>query len=436
MTRTNTRTTGLAKYEAQERLRAEIKILEKTVASTHLQNSHEQAEAWEQLAYKWSQLQPKAKISGKRDSNRISREDATVRASWSNPSSFDVNTSEGWTDSGPNTDEADAMDARRGGGCTGGLGEAPEDQGPRFNTPRFVLDHGSFSRYCERLFTKRKKEHPTLVEFERSKSAVDTQILWTYFMDRASYEEIFDEFGRVAENDAYGVYDISTKDANPVAEAIEVAAKRSGTFSCFDEDDNCYTFCDQVNGRFRKVTGRKVNAEIFRVDFRVLNEDDKYYLPAKLDPSKKESIRPLQRYIDDLVQEGRALMNLAKPTKAERKAESLRREAEKEAVYARNQIGGGQDPKLWENGSARYASRAHPRNTIADRERSRQGFGEQVKSRRRDQSDERTGPVPALAARTRTRREGLRAFNDTDQGWWQAKPGEPTGHATPGPAIG
>ena len=49
-------------------------------------------------------------------------------------------------------------------------------------------------------------------------------------------------------------------------------------------------------------------------------------------------------------------MNLAKPTKAERKAESLRREAEKEAVYARNQIGGGQDPKLWENGSARYAS--------------------------------------------------------------------------------
>ena len=62
MTRTNTRTTGLANTNARKTPRG-IKILEKTVASTHLQNSHEQAEAWEQLAYKWSQLQPKAKIS-------------------------------------------------------------------------------------------------------------------------------------------------------------------------------------------------------------------------------------------------------------------------------------------------------------------------------------------------------------------------------------
>ena len=117
------------------------------------------------------------------------------------------------------------------------------------------------------------------------------------------------------------------------------------------DTDGCRWFFDQVNYRFRKVTGQKINDKLFRVDFRIQNEDDKYYLPAKLDPSKKGSVRPLQRYIDALVEEGRELMNQAKLTKPERKAASLKREADKEWVTVRNQLGGGTNPGQWEHTS-------------------------------------------------------------------------------------
>jgi hypothetical protein len=351
MTRNDTRTTELTTRLSTRLTKPEIRAEIKKREAVLLKMTPAQQYASPEYAdICWLTVRLYGTKSGNHfESDQIERADATLRGSWTG-ARVGVPVDTDWSDEERDTTNVEA-DGCREGWRYGQLSESPEDQGPRFNTPSFLLYYDSFNRYRDRLFEKRKKEHPSLVEFEQFKAGVDSQILRTYFLDHASYEEIFDEFGRVAENDPYGVYDVSTKDATTVEEAVEFASQKNGTFSCFDEDDKCYTFFDVLNRRFRKATARKINDKLFRVDFRVQNEDDKYYLPAKLDPSKKESTRPLQRYIDALVEEGRALMKQAKPTKAERKAASLRREADKERVIARNQLGAGTNPGQWEHTS-------------------------------------------------------------------------------------
>jgi hypothetical protein len=351
MTRKNTRTaeltTRLSTKLTKPEVRAEIKkrealLLKMTPAQQYA--SPEYAEIC------WLTTRLYGTKSGNHfESDRIDRADATLRGSWTG-AGVDVPVDTDWSDEERDTTTVESDGCRNGWGY-GQVSESPEDQGPRFNTPKFVLYYDDYNRYRDRLFKKRKKEHPTLVEFARFKAGVDSQILRTYFLDRASYEEIFEEFGRVAENDPYGVYDVSTKDAATVEEAVEFAAQKNGTWSCVNEDEDCCTFFDKVNNRFRTAVGRKINDKLFRVDFRIQNEDDKYYLPEKLDPSKKGSVRPLQRYVEALVEEGRELMNQAKPTKPERKAASLKREADKEWVIARNQLGAGTNPGQWEHTS-------------------------------------------------------------------------------------
>ncbi len=338
MSRTITPTKDLSKKATEEKLRAEISALEKLVGSPVWGSPEYSA-----LVQKWNRLQPTSRVSRKRFSDRINREDSTLRSQYGAQAFEPV---EGFLDT-------DLTDALALGYFVAVLGETPENPGPRFHTPVWVKDLNLFRKFGSRLANARKKQYPALKEFQQSKSDVDCAILFDYFVDHLSYEGVFSKYSRAANEaeEAYGVYDVGAKEANSVEEAVEFAAQKNGTFSCPDEDDG-FTFFDQVKDQWRKVTARRINDKLFRVDFREQN-DDKYFLPEKLDPSKKESTRHLQRYIQDLVDQGYALLKIAKPKDADRKITREFREDEKERVIARAQLGTGTNPKHFENNTPR-----------------------------------------------------------------------------------
>jgi hypothetical protein len=211
--------------------------------------------------------------------------------------------------------------------------------------------------FGQRLLRNYKKENPTLANFVKSKAVAQTQILFDYFIEHLEYAELYDKY-RQPKND---IYDVSTKDAKTVQEAIEYSAEKNGTFSAFEKGGNVPwdlgggvtklvtpSWFDYVEHKFKIVTARKVNAEIFRVELHN-DVEDAYYLPEKLDPSKKESTRPLQKYIADLVDEGYALLKISKPTEADRKSARQAREASEQQVIARAQLGSGTNPSQYEH---------------------------------------------------------------------------------------
>ena len=351
MTRTNTRTTKPA-LTVKQKLRAEIEQLEAVISKMSPLQRQESPEFTE-LCDKSSRLRGDPKHHY--ESSRIDRADATLRGSWTG-ASVDVPVDTDWSDEERDTTYVEA-DGCRDGWRYGVLSEAPEDQGPRFNKPGWLCS--SYLRYTfgERLLRAYKKEHPTLVDFLKSKAAIQTQILFDYFMDHFSYEEIYDKY-RQPKND---IYDVSTKDAKTVQEAIEYSAEKNGTLTAFrdggdvlwiDEDGEktkvTPSWFDMVEHKFKLVTARKVNAEIFRVE--IHNEvENTYYLPEKLDPTKKGSIRPLARYIADLAAEGYELMKMPKPDATVRAIKRQTRQAEEEMVIAKNQLGEGTNPGQWEH---------------------------------------------------------------------------------------
>lgn len=299
----------------------------------------------------------------RRQSDRINREDATLRGSWlHNPSNTPAD--QDWSD--PDRDLGGIeSDGCRGSWSYGELAEAPEKPGPRFHTPVWVRDRDLRYKFGERLLRMYTKNHPTLKKYIRSKAATETQILFDYFVDHLEYAELYDKHRKPTTE----VYDVSTKDAKTLQEAIEFAAEKNGTFAAFSEDGNTPwvidgktakvtpSWFDNVEHRFKVVSARKVNAETFRVELH--NEvDEQYYLPEKLVPSEK-SARLLQRYIADLVTVGYSLMKIAKRTESDRKAARLAREEEEEREIARVKLGKGVNPHQW----------AHS-NTISDESRS------------------------------------------------------------------
>lgn len=279
---------------------------------------------------------------------RINRADTTLRNSWYH-TPIAVPADDDWSD--PDRDVGSVeSDGSRGGFQYGYLNESPERPGPRFHTPTWVSNIRLFRKYGCALLKSRVKKFPSLADFQRVKSEVDVAILWEYFLDHASYQEIFDKFG-CNQNPAYGVCEVSTSEAASVGDAIELAAKRNGTFAFFDESKDCYVFMDQTVEplkAFRRVVGRKVNAKIFRVNFDC-DSEEKYRLAAKLDPQKCGSTRRMQRYIFDLIDEGYRLLKIAKPDEANRIASRKRRQAEEESGITRAQYGAGTNPKQYEN---------------------------------------------------------------------------------------
>jgi hypothetical protein len=339
----------------EEKLRAEIKQLEVVVKKLPPVLQNESPEL-AQLAEKLGRLHKKRPLfRNNRGSSRISREDATLRGSWlGDPLSAPVDTD--WSDEerDPSTVESDGC---RGGWKYGVLSEAPERLGPRFHTPIWVRNQNQMYTFGRRLLRNYKKEHPTLANFVKSKAATQTQILFDYFIEHLEYAELYDKY-RQPKND---IYDVSTKDANTVQEAIEYSAEKNGTFAAFEEGGTVTwdlgdgdtalvtpSWFDNAEHEWKLVTARKVNAEIFRVELHH-EVEDAYYLPEKLDPSKKDSTRPLQRYIEDLVSEGYKLLKIAKPDANVRAAKRQERQAEEDSVIARNQLGGGANPLQYEH---------------------------------------------------------------------------------------
>jgi hypothetical protein len=350
-----TRTKNPSTKSSEKKLHAEIKQLETAVNEM---NPLQQCGSPEiaQLAGKLARLHKNRKLfNNSYKSDRISREDATLRGSWLQDS-FSAPVDTDWSDEerDPSSVESDGC---RGGWKYGVLSEAPERPGPRFHTPIWVRNRNQMYTFGQRLLRNYKKEHPTLANFVKSKAATQTQILFDYFIEHLEYAELYDKY-RQPKND---IYDVSTKDAKTIQEAIEYSAEKNGTFSAFEEGGNVpwdlgggvtglvtMSWFDYAEHKFKLVTARKVNAEIFRVELH--NEvEDAYYLQEKLDPSKKESTRPLQRYIEDLVCEGYKLMKIAKPDANVRATKRQVRQAEEDAVIARNQLGGGANPLQYEH---------------------------------------------------------------------------------------
>lgn len=272
---------------------------------------------------------------------RINRADSTLRHGWvvsSNSGPADIS-----SDNGIGSIETDGVQ----GFSYGVLAEAPDKDGPRFNAPQWVTDIKLFRSFGRALLEARTKKFPTMDEFQGSKCEVDIQVLWAYFVDHASYEEVFERFCK-GKGETYGTVNISTSDAKNVEQAVKLAAERSGTTSFYDDETSSFMYLDQTATpgpkAFKRITARKVNTEIYRVNFR-LDDGDQYYLPEKLDPSKNNGdTRRLQRYIDDLVNEGYALLGLAKPNEADRELAREERRAEEESQIARAQYGRGTDP--------------------------------------------------------------------------------------------
>lgn len=348
-----TRTTGPTKYVEQQKLRAEIKQLEKAVDKLLPAEQSDSPELAE-LSGKLGRLHKNRTLFwNSYASDRILREDATLQSRYGQQA---FEPAEGFLDT--ELTEAAAL-----GWYVCVLTGTPEHPGLRFHTPVWVKDWDLFAKFGRRLASARKKEFPTLAEFQQSKSETDVAILWDYYVDHISFQEIFAKYSRSETDDAYGVYDVRVEDAkDSIAGAIEFSAQKNGTYSS-DEGNDCYTFFDQVKRGFRKVTARKINDKLFRVDFRV-QSDDRYFLPEKLDPSKKDSTRPLQEYIADLVDQGYLLLKIAKPTDSDRKVARLQREAEQEQVIARAQLSGGTDPKVWESAPADQSSKLSPERLI------------------------------------------------------------------------
>ena len=286
---------------------------------------------------------------------RINREGSILRRSWiSSPTAGPADVTSGDPNRVIASLEADGC---QGGFSYGQLAESPERDGIRFHAPKWISDIDLFGKYSQRLLKDRTKRFPSLAKFQKSKTEVDTQILWSYFVDHAGYEDIYATFSRKkVAAETYGVCDIGTGDAKSLEEAVELAAKRNGTFSVYDQDTNSFTYLDQTAAPgpklLKTIKARKINAEIYRVKFN-LDDDNQYYLSEKLDPSKRGSIRPMQLYIEDLVNEGYALMKMARPTDDDRRAARAVRKAAEKAQVARAQLGKGTNPKIfdsWDNG--------------------------------------------------------------------------------------
>jgi len=370
MSRNNTRTTNPSARSSEKKLRTEIEQLETAVNKIPLLQQHKSPELAD-LAEKLGRLHknkplfrnnPRNKTSSTDNTtltDRINREDATLRGTWlQDPFGASAPVDSDWSDEERDTGLVES-DGCRGGWGYGVLGESPERPGPRFHTPIWVRNRNQRHTFGQRLLRNYKKEHPTLANFVKSKAATQTQILFDYFVEHVEYAELYDKY-RQPKND---IYVVSTKDAKTVQEAIEYSAEKNGTFAAFEEGGNVpwdlgegvtelvTTFWfDNAEHKFKLVTARKVNAEIFRVELH--NEvEDGYYLPEKLDPSKKESTRPLQRYIEDLVCEGYKLLKIAKPDANVRATKRKVRQAEEDAVIARNQLGGGTSAIQYEHTS-------------------------------------------------------------------------------------
>jgi len=350
-----TRTTTLNKFVAEEKLRAEIKQLETAVNEMNPLQQCKSPELAE-LANKLGTLHKnKPLFRNSYGSDRISRQDATLRGAWiQDPLSAPVDAD--WSDEERDTSSVES-DGCRGGWKYGVLSEAPERPEPRFHTPIWVRNRNQMYTFGQRLLRNYKKENPTLANFVKSKAVAQTQILFDYFIEHLEYAELYEKY-RQPKND---IYDVSTKDAKTVQEAVEYSAEKNGTFSAFEEGGNVPwdlgggvtklvtpSWFDYVEHKFKLVTARKVNAEIFRVELHN-DVEDAYYLPEKLDPSKKESTIAMQRYIADLVDEGYRLLKIAKPTDADRKAARQAREASEQQVIARAQLGSGTNPAQYEH---------------------------------------------------------------------------------------
>jgi hypothetical protein len=339
MSRNNTRTKNPSTKSAEEKLRAEMAELERAIERLPLSKqirSHE----FELLTQKCNQLRlgfevRPAQFRGINISDKIDSCDSTLRHEWGN-TRFE------FCDADP-LDKAQSVEVCEAGYDIGIPTGSPENPGPRFSTPRWIKDTNLFREFGHKLLADRTVSHPSLADFEKSKTEVDLKILWAYYLDHQSFSEIFEKYSR-PENE---VYFVSAADAKDCEQAMEIAAERNGTFVAQDDDDDDQnSVFDYASHSWRKVTARKICGEKFRVEFHVVGEDS-YYLDQKLDP--KQSTLPLQRYLKDLVTQGYELTGTEPPTESDRESAREARKAERAAAQERDQYGNGHDPKVLES---------------------------------------------------------------------------------------
>jgi len=340
MTRTITPTKDLSKKATEEKLRAQMVDLERAVERLPLSKQICSRE-FELLTQKCNQLRlgfevRPAQFRGINISDKIDSCDSTLRHEWGN-TRFE------FCDADP-LDKAQSTEFGEAGYDIGIPTGSPENPGPRFSAPTWVKDKNLFREFGRKLLADRTVAHPSLADFEKTKTEVDLKVLWAYYVDHQSFSEIFEKYSR-PEND---VYFVSAAEAKDCEQAMEIAAERNGTFVAQDDDDQNCVF-DYASHSWRKVTARKICGEKFRVEFHVVGEDS-YYLDQKLDP--KQSTLPLQRYLKDLVTQGYELTGTKPPTESDRKAAREARKAEQAAAQERDQYGNGHDPKVLESQAA------------------------------------------------------------------------------------
>jgi hypothetical protein len=338
MSRHNTRTTGSSKFVEQEKLRAELADLGRAIEQMPLSKQISSRE-FELLAQKCNRLRLGFKVRPAqfRSTDKIDTCDSTLRHSWGN-TRFE------FCDADP-LDKVQSVEFSEAGCDIGIPLESPENPGPRFSAPIWIKDLVLFREFGHKLLADRTVSHPSLADFEKSKTEVDLKLLWAYYVDHQSFSEIFEKYSR-PENE---IHFVSAADAKDCEQAMEIAAERNGTFVAQDEDDHQNCVFDYANQAWRKVTARKICGNKFRVEFHVA-DGDSYYLDQKLDP--KKSTLPLQLYLKDLVTQGYELMAVVPPTESDRKTAREAREAERAAAHERDQYGSGHDPKVLESQAA------------------------------------------------------------------------------------
>lgn len=318
------RTKNLSTKSAEKKLRADITDLQRRIDQIPL---HKQLRSPEfaALTAAWNKLHPSDPVTPKNYLNRfrLNREDSCLQADY------------GRAPFEPADDIFEPTDAEdelisRGGYRFGCIAESPEDAGVRFNTPPWVRDIKMFREFGRALLSVRLAKHPTLAEFEKSRSELDCLALWSYFVDRASYTELYEKYRRPANE----LWEVRAEDADSIQGALEFAAEKNGTIALFSKEDG-HSVRDSITGKWYKATVRNLG-KTFRVEVHLAVED-KFYLPEKLDPSK--SVRPLQQYVATLVEEGYELLKIEKPANADREVARQKREAENDSVISRAQYG-------------------------------------------------------------------------------------------------
>jgi hypothetical protein len=310
----------------EQKLRREIADLQRRIDQIPLRRQLRSPE-FAALTAAWNQLHPNDTVTPKTYLNRfrLNREDSTLASDYGRVP-FEPADDVFEEEVGPEDLEL----ISRGGYLFGAIAESPEDAGVRFNAPQWVRDIKMFREFGRALLRVRLAKHPTLAEFEKSRSELDCLVLWSYFVDRASYTELYEKYRRPASE----FWEVRAEDADSIQGALEFAAEKNGTIALFSKEEG-HSVRDSITGKWHKAMVRNLG-KTFRVEVHLAVED-KFYLPEKLDPSK--TIRPLQQYVANLVEEGYELLKIAKPANADREVARQKREAENDSVISRAQYG-------------------------------------------------------------------------------------------------